>query len=106
MKTTKQLLGARIKELRKKRGLTQDQLAEMVDLAPRYVSLIEVGKGSPSLETIENVSRALAVDLKTLFDFMHLDDDAVSAGNLEKDLSELAEGNRRLIYRIVNLMQE
>jgi len=53
MKTTRALLGARIKELRKLRQITQEQLAEKVDLATRYISLIEVGRSSPSLETIE-----------------------------------------------------
>jgi len=51
MKTTRALLGARIKELRKLRQITQEQLAEKVDLATRYISLIEVGRSSPSLET-------------------------------------------------------
>lgn len=106
MRTTRQLLGARIKELRKRRGLTQDQLAERVDLAPRYISLIEVGRSSPSLETIENVARVLEVELKALFDFLHLDPDAVAPEGLEKSLEGIDEGNRRLIYRIAHLMKE
>lgn len=36
MKTTKQLLGARIKELRKARRLSQDQLSEKVDIDPKH----------------------------------------------------------------------
>ncbi|MEI8356296.1 MAG: helix-turn-helix transcriptional regulator [Deltaproteobacteria bacterium] len=41
MKNTKELLGARIKEIRKARGLTQEQLAEMVDIEQKHVSRIE-----------------------------------------------------------------
>ncbi len=106
MRTTKELLGARIKELRKRRGLTQDQLAEQVDLATRYISLIEVGRSAPSLETIDNIARVLEVELKVMFDFMHLDPDAVATKGLEESLEGIDEGNRRLLYRIAALMKE
>ena len=36
MKTTKQLLGQRIKELRKLRGLSQDELSEKVGIDPKH----------------------------------------------------------------------
>lgn len=106
MRTTRQLLGARIKELRKRRGMTQDQLAERVDLAPRYISLIEVGRSSPSLETIENIARVLEVELKVLFDFVHLDPDKVKPKDFAESLEGIDEDNRRLLYRIAGLMKE
>ena len=40
----KKELGEKIKRLRKKQKLTQEQLAEMIDIAPRNLSSIEVGK--------------------------------------------------------------
>ncbi|BCS55620.1 helix-turn-helix domain-containing protein [Geobacter sp. SVR] len=104
MKTTRELLGARIKELRKRRGLTQEQLAEKVDLATRYISLIEVGRSSPSLETIENIANTLEVELKDLFDYMHLDPERVAPVELGKSLDEIDEPSRKLLYRIARLM--
>ena len=106
MKTNKELLGARIKELRKRKGLTQEQLAEKVDLATRYVSLIEVGRSSPSLETMENISNALEVDLRDLFDFLHLDPERTAPKELGKTLEKINENNRRLLYRIAQMMSE
>ena len=41
MKTTKELLGERIRELRKARGLTQEQLAELVEIEQKHVSRLE-----------------------------------------------------------------
>jgi len=38
--STKKLLGARIKELRKIRKLSQDQLAEKIDIDPKHLSRI------------------------------------------------------------------
>ena len=53
MRSTKELLGARIREVRKGAKLSQEQLAEKVDVDPRYISRIELGKCFPSLETLE-----------------------------------------------------
>lgn len=49
----KQELGEKIKRERKKRGLTQEQLAEMVDISSRNLSNIEVGQNFPKAETLE-----------------------------------------------------
>jgi len=40
----KQMIGARIKEIRSKRGITQDQLSERMEINPKYLSSIERGK--------------------------------------------------------------
>ncbi|MEW6674553.1 MAG: helix-turn-helix transcriptional regulator [Nitrospirota bacterium] len=68
---TKELLGARIKELRKTRGLTQDQLSEMVDIDSKHLSRIEVGRSYPSLDVLERIAVALNVELKDFFEFAH-----------------------------------
>ena len=55
----KKLLGKRIKELRKNAGLTQEKLAEMINI-------------ETTLPTIEKIANNLNVELKSLFDFNHL----------------------------------
>ncbi len=67
--TTRELLGARIKELRKKRGLTQETLSEIIEIDPKHLSRIEVGKSYPSLQTLDKISNALKVELKDFFEF-------------------------------------
>ena len=52
MKTDYVLIGERIKFWWQQRGLTQEQLAEMVELTPGFISLIETGKKRASLETL------------------------------------------------------
>ena len=46
-------LGKRIKEERKKANLTQEKLAELVDLSTDYIGYIERGKQTPYLKTLE-----------------------------------------------------
>ena len=48
-------IGRRIKTARENKRLTQEQLAELVDLSPMHVSVIERGVKLPKLETLINI---------------------------------------------------
>lgn len=64
--------GARVKELRKKKGYTQEHLAEILGIGVRSLGKIETGNSFPSTETLENLIRALNVSTVEIFDFEHL----------------------------------
>jgi len=70
------LLGARIKKLRNRAGLTQAQLADRVDVSHEFMSRLERGIKAPSLHTAEKIAGAMGVSMKELFDF-----DAVPAAD-------------------------
>ena len=53
--------GTRLRELRKKRGLSQEKLAELADLHRNYAGLLERGGANPSLLAIVALARALNV---------------------------------------------
>lgn len=72
MQTAKELLGMRIREVRKQRGLSQERLAEKVGVDPKQISRIEGGKSAPSLDTLEAIAKHLQVEIKDLFEFQHL----------------------------------
>lgn len=101
MENMKVLLGARIREIRKARGLTQEQLAEMIDVEQKHVSRIESGKNYPTIDRLEKMAAALNVPLMGFFEFMHLQDDDESAVNLEKMLLELDRDSRKVAYRVI-----
>ncbi len=52
-------IGFRIKAERKKRGLSQEQLAEMINVSSHYIYEIERGLKAMSLETLVNVIEAM-----------------------------------------------
>ena len=60
-------LGHRIREYRTKIKMTQETLAESIDLSAVYISQIETGSRKPSLETVFNISRTLNVSMDDLF---------------------------------------
>ena len=47
---TKRLIGARIKSLRRGRGLTQEKVAEKTGISVNYLSRIERGLENPTLD--------------------------------------------------------
>lgn len=100
MKSTKILLGERIKELRKNRGMTQEQLAELVDIEQKHVSRIELGKNAPTIDRLERIAEVLDTPVKEFFDFIHLADRKTKAQSLEKMLKELDEERQILAYRV------
>ena len=95
----KKLLGKRIKEIRLKRKLTQEKLAEMVDIGTPNISYIETGKFAPAIDTLQKIADALNVSPYELYMFEALKsadeikDETFNA--LEKD-----EDLLRLIYKI------
>ena len=67
----KELLGKRLRELRKRKGINQEKLAEMIEVDPTTISNIENGKNYPSLINLENLLNVLDSSFLEAFDFEH-----------------------------------
>lgn len=59
--------GNRVADVRKQRNITQEKLADMVDLHRTYIGFIEQGKRNPSIGNIQKIAKALKVSLPDLF---------------------------------------
>ena len=60
--------GNKIRQLREKRDVSQEELAHIAGLNRTYTSDLERGKRNPTLQNINNLANALNVSLKELFD--------------------------------------
>lgn len=69
-------VGTNIKLVRKTKGITQEELAEIIGIHPRQLSKIETGDHFPSCKTFEKICMALDIEPKTLFDFEFLIDES------------------------------
>ena len=65
----RELLGKRIKSLRKSKGQTQERLAEIIDINTNYLAVIERGEANPTLSLLERLSAGLEVPLSELFQY-------------------------------------
>lgn len=65
-------IGQKIKELRKKQGMSQKDLADKLGITPVMISQYENGKRNPKLETLQKISDALEVDISELSDSLNI----------------------------------
>ena len=63
------LLGLNIAYYRKERGLSQEGLAELVNISRTHMSRIEMADCAVSLDVVFDICDALCVPPKKLFDF-------------------------------------
>lgn len=61
--------GLKVIELRKKAGISQDELAFRSDIHRAYMGTIERGEKSVTLNTVEKIAKGLGVEVKDLFDW-------------------------------------
>jgi transcriptional regulator with XRE-family HTH domain len=66
MSPTPKQMGARIRRLRKAKGMSQQQLAYRADLTRVFITRLEAGQQDPSLSTINAIARALGVSAAEL----------------------------------------
>lgn len=59
-------VGARIRQLRKRRGWSVQELAEASATSRRMLTQIELGQANPSLATVDRIARALGTDFAAL----------------------------------------
>lgn len=67
MGSTQQSFGKRVRQLRLKKGWTQEILAERTGRHWTYIGGIERGERNVTLEVISDIARALEVDIRALF---------------------------------------
>ena len=94
-------LGLRIKELREKQCLTQLKLAEILDMEASNLSKIERGIQIPKEESLENISNALKVDVKELFNYTHIINRQELISKITALLENTNEETLQRYYRIL-----
>lgn len=67
--TLRKKFGERLRQIRLKRRMSQEQFAEMLDISVDFLSLIERGRNAPSFETLDRMAKRLRVRVAGLFTF-------------------------------------
>ncbi len=100
MSNIKRLIGNRIKELRKNKKLTQDELAEMVGIEPRNILKIENAQTFPRAATLDKIIEALEISYEYFFQFSHIQNEERL---LEKIVDKLKKDSNltKFIYKIL-----
>ncbi|MBQ8210466.1 MAG: helix-turn-helix transcriptional regulator [Clostridia bacterium] len=95
-------IGMRIKNLRKDKSLTQEKLAEMLDISIEHLSRIENGSFRPSITLIEKISDIFCIDESELMfgskTEINLND------SLYEKIAVLPENKKQAIINLIDLI--
>ena len=98
-------LGERIRTLRKKRRLTQQQIAEQVDIETSNISHIERGASKVSLNTLVKIANVLGVSLDDLVCDSMLCEKDVFEHEIADELKDCSPDEIRMISDVVKAMK-
>ena len=102
----KQRLGNNIKRLRLKHSLTQEALAEKINLSAKSLSQIELGNNFVSAETLEKICSAINIKPKMLFDFELNENESKDMLKFITDKLKTDKSLLSTIYKIVIALDE
>jgi transcriptional regulator with XRE-family HTH domain len=64
----RRIVARNLKRLRKERGLSQEELADLAGLNRNYIGMIERQENAATVDTLEALAKALEVEPARLFD--------------------------------------
>ena len=99
--------GSKIQMLRKNHGLSQENLALILNINRNYLSRIETGKSEPSLSVLKDIAEYFKVDITTLMDIQ------TNGSNSEDKIKRIVDGCKYLLdndldflLRVISVLRE
>ena len=100
------VIGSKIKEARERAHLTQEELAEIIDISPTHMSVIERGVKTPKLDTFVKIVKALNLSADALLlDGMDQVNDSIVA-ELSVRLGRLTDEEQNRILNAIRALTE
>jgi len=100
------MIGIRIAEIRKQKGLTQEALAGKMEVSPKYLRSIERGKENPTLNMLINLVDSLEVELEQIFTFIQSEDPKRRKALLESLLKKAEDEQIKLALKVLKVVIE
>lgn len=99
----KKELGLKIKRMRVKLGMTQEELSEKVNISQRTLGGIEIGENFLTAETLDKIIEALKTTPEELFNTSHLKESGELIDEITKRVASVKNNREKLenIYRYI-----
>ena len=98
------IIGRRIQEIRKQRGLTQEQMAERVNISPHYLSALERGVYNIKLDLLVDILNILNCSADEVFQDVVSSSSKIKASQLSEKLKGLPLHEQRKILEVIEIM--
>ena len=99
-------IGARIKAARERVHLTQEQLAEIIDISPTHMSVIERGVKTPKLDTFVRIANALGVSTDALLQYVVVPVNDSIMAELSARIGRMSQKDQERILNAIRALTE
>ena len=94
-------IGIHIREIRLQRKLTQEQLAEKVEISPNYLGAIERGEKVPALETLLGILNALNAPSNIVLKDVVNADYPIKTTVISEKIDSLSKRDKEILYAVI-----
>jgi transcriptional regulator with XRE-family HTH domain len=77
MASIREVLAGNLKEYRRRRGFSQDKLAELADISSQYLATVETCRKFPTPEVLDRLAKALGIETYKLFEMSTTPEEAL-----------------------------
>ena len=98
------IIGRRLKEARKKKGLTQEQLAEKMGVSIAYLSKVETGKIHINLERLSEICGILGVTEGEILNGVSNNSDTYLHSEFCELLTKCSSKEQKLAFKILQIL--
>lgn len=100
-------LGEKIKQLRKNKSISQEELAGMLKINRNYLSRIETGKSEPTSSILKHIAQIFSIDLNSLLEVSDTDSKTTEKiSYIAENCKFLHDKDLDFIVRIMTVMRE
>ena len=100
-----EVVGRRIRALRRAAGWTLEDLAERADLHPNFLGLLERGRKNPSIDVLSRVAVGLGVELASLLDVGEARGAAELRALIRERTGSMADSDLRRVLRVLDAIR-
>ena len=100
------LIGERLKKARNEKGLTQENIAEILDVSVAYLSRIETGKAQVNLKRLDELCSVLGVTNSYILEGASDKSATYLTGELNSILKDCTPDKKELIYQIATIISK
>ena len=90
-------MGAKIKNLREKSGITQTELAEKLGVSKSVISAYEKGIRNPSHKILQSIAETFGVSILSFYEKGNFQNQAVTI-----DITNLKPEQQKIIFSLIN----
>lgn len=98
-------LGKKIRHYRKKRGLSQSYLSELIDKSPTYLSYVESGMRCISVDTLVDLANALNVTSDALLMDSLINTSVAMRNEFAAILGDCSEQERKILLDVIDAVK-